>query len=537
MRWWQEAVFYQVYPLSFKDSDGDGFGDLRGIVGKLDYLNDGKGGGLGVDALWISPFWKSPMRDWGYDVASYDEVDPVFGDMEAFRDLVDGAHARGMKVVLDLVVNHTSDRHPWFAEARGSKDDPRHDWYLWAPIKGRKKPNNWVCLFTLKSAWVPNPATGEYYLGTFTPDQPELNWRNPEVKDAVYGIMRKWLDFGVDGYRLDVCTAYVKDAKLRSNPPSHRANPELFQRHVYDRNRPEVAGIFREMRALADSYPGERVLVGEAHGHDPKLAASCALDGEGLHMAFNFDFLHAKWGAGSFRKSAERWYAALGRKNWPNFTLSNHDQSRAAFRYRSDDPEVTDRRCRILAMMLLTLRGTPFVYYGEEIGMTCERIRKEALRDPLGKATWPLAFVGRDPERTPMQWSAKQGGGFTSGHPWLPLNSDWKTRNVAAQEADPQSLLSFWKSAIRFRKARRELVEGTIEFVTAPRGVLLYRRRLRDSELWVALNMSRWAVTVPVNGTKGAVLLETVVSSTAVADSTGNGHFLRLQPWSGAIVG
>jgi alpha-glucosidase len=468
--WWEDAVFYQIYPRSFADSNGDGIGDLAGIARKLDYL-----AALGVDALWISPFFRSPMKDFGYDVAEYCDVDPMFGTLADFDRLVAEARGRHIRIVLDLVVNHSSDEHPWFLEARSSVDSSKHDWYLWVPDTG-KPPNNWKAIFELGTAWHPNPATGERYLGTFTRHQPEFDWRNPELRKAIYDVMRWWFDRGVDGFRLDVATGYVKDAELKSNPFMLNASPNFFQRHIYDRNRPEVHGIFKEMRAVADAA-GERVLIGETHGQDPVLAASCHGEkGDELHMAFNFDFLFRPWGAASFRRSAERWYSLLPEGAWPNFTLSNHDQPRHAFRYRSRDPRVTEGRARAAATMLLTLRGTPFLYYGEEIGMSCERLPRRALRDPLGVNTWPLGFLGRDPERTPMQWDDSANAGFSRGTPWLPVNSDYVSRNVETQSADPASLLSWYISLIALRRSREELRSGSIRFLDLGRDILAYER-------------------------------------------------------------
>jgi alpha-glucosidase len=483
--WWEDAVFYQIYPRSFADSNGDGIGDLVGITGKLDYIS-----GLGVDALWISPFFKSPMKDFGYDVSDYRDVDPMFGTLDDLKKLVDEAKARKIRIVLDLVANHSSDEHPWFVEARASKDSPKHGWYLWVPETGRP-PNNWKAIFELGTAWHKNPATNERYLGTFTKHQPEFDWRNPELRRAFYDIMRYWYDFGIDGFRLDVATAYFKDEKLRSNPFSFKANPDFFQKHIYDRNQEEVHEVFKEMRAVADEA-GERVLIGETHGQDPALAASChGKSGGELSMAFNFQFLYRKWSASEFRASAERWYSLLPEGAWPNFTLSNHDQPRAAWRYRGRSASDTDGRARVAAAMLLTLRGTPFVYYGEEIGMSCEHIPRAALRDPLGISTWPLRTLGRDPARTPMQWDASVNAGFTAGAPWLPVNSDYRSRNAAAQEGDPASLLSWYKALIALRRSRRELREGEIAFLDLASDVLAYERTARAGMgVLVLLNFS-----------------------------------------------
>jgi alpha-glucosidase len=481
--WWEGAVFYQVYPRSFADSNGDGIGDLAGITGKLGYLE-----GLGVDALWISPFFKSPMKDFGYDVSDYRDVDPMFGTLGDLKTLLAEAKTRGMRIILDLVANHSSDEHPWFKEARQSKDSPKHGWYLWAPDTG-KPPNNWKAIFELGTAWHSNPATGERYLGTFTRHQPEFDWRNLELRKAFYDIMRYWYELGVDGFRLDVATGYFKDAELRSNPFSFKANPDFFQRHIFDRNRPEVHEVFKEMRAVADAA-SERVLIGETHGQDPKLAASCHGEaGDELSMAFNFEFLYRPWRAASFRESAERWYSLLPEGAWPNFTLSNHDQPRHAWRYRGRSAEVTDGRARVAAAMLLTLRGTPFLYYGEEIGMSCERIPRARLRDPLGIATWPLRMLGRDPARTPMQWDGGPNAGFSSGQPWLPVNSDYRSRNVALQEADSTSLLSWYKALLALRRSRPALREGSIAFLGLDPDVLAYER-VSGERLLILLNFS-----------------------------------------------
>jgi alpha-glucosidase len=466
--WWRKAVFYQIYPRSFMDSNGDGIGDLPGIQSRLPYLSD-----LGVDALWISPFYKSPMRDFGYDISDYTDVDPIFGNLDDFRSLLSAAHERGIRIVIDLVVNHSSDSHPWFEAARSSKDDPKHAWYLWEDMKGAKPPNNWVSLFEQRSAWYPNERTREWYLATFTRNQPEFDWRNPELRESVYDVARFWLDLGADGFRMDVATAYFKDAELRSNPFSWKIVPDFLQDHLYDRNRPEVHGVFKEFRAIADSY-GDRMLIGETHGLDPALAASCHGErGDELHMAFNFDFLFRRWGAESFRESAARWYALLPAGAWPNFTLSNHDQKRHCFRYRAG--RLTEARARIAAAMLLCLRGTPFLYYGEELGMTCRRLPRSALRDPLGLSTWPLPF-GRDPERTPMQWDGSRNAGFSRAEPWLPVNPDYPDRNVESQREDPASLWNWYRALIAVRGSEPALRDGDLAWLDAPKGVMAWRR-------------------------------------------------------------
>jgi|GEM_PF-22212 len=519
MRWWQTAVFYQIYPRSFQDSNGDGVGDLEGIITRLPYLAAEGDGGLGVDALWISPFYRSPMRDFGYDISDYCDVDPIFGDLEQFKRLIAEAHTLGLRVVIDLVVNHTSDQHPWFLEARSSRDNPKFDWYLRHPGKPRRllgrllqrlprrgpgglparlvprflqrprRPNNWRAIFEQRSAWWWNEPTQDYYLGTFTRNQPELNWRNPEVKEAIWEVVRFWLDLGADGYRLDVINWFIKDDQFRSNPLSLKMDPDMFQKHIYDRNRPETHEICRELRALTDEYLGdeserphaERVLVGEVFTDDTSIAAAYhgSTDDE-LHMAFNFDFIYQPWSARKFYRSIIRWYESIPAHAWPNFTLSNHDQRRHFGRFAKGaaDPEA---RARVAAALLLTLRGTPFLYYGEEIGMDNLKIRRSELRDPLGIRMWPLTGYGRDPERTPMQWDGTAASGFTTAGatPWLPVHPNYIYKNVARQQRDPDSLWCFYRDLLRLRRERPELNSGGIAFLTEGEHDLLIYERCR----------------------------------------------------------
>ena len=504
--WWQRAVFYQIYPRSFQDSNGDGIGDIPGIIRRLDYLNDGRknSASLGVDALWISPFYPSPMTDFGYDISNYTDVDAMFGSLDDFKTLLKEARKRNIKVIIDLVLNHTSDQHPWFLESRSSKDNPKRDWYLWHPgrpprfqwLLGKhrrpRKPNNWLAIFELKGAWWWDKKTRQYYLGTFTRSQPEVNWRNLELREAMYDVMRFWLDLGADGFRLDVVNWFVKDDEFRSNPWSMIMSPDLFQDHIYDRNRPETHDICRRMRALSDEYTTderrkpaeERVLVGEVFTKNAQLAAEFhGYNNDQLHMAFNFDFLYQPWNARAFYQSIMRWYEAIPAGAWPNFTLSNHDQPRHYGRYKK--PLFTEARARVAAAMLLTLKGTPFLYYGEEIGMDNLPIRRSDLQDPFGKKTWPIRKFGRDPERTPMQWDSSPYAGFTEhGHrPWLPIPRDSVRKNVDVQLAEPDSLLNFYRHLIALRKEHPVLQIGEITFlVPGTRNLLAYRRELPQND-------------------------------------------------------
>jgi alpha-glucosidase len=486
--WWKNGVIYQIYLRSFKDSNGDGIGDLRGITGMLDYLNDGTPDSLGIDAVWISPFFRSPMKDFGYDISDYREIDPVFGTMEDFRELLEEAHKRGIRVIIDMVLNHTSNEHPWFQESRKGGDNPKAGWYLWHPGKNGKPPNNWFSQFELKNAWWYDERRKEFYLGTFTRHQPELNWRNPELRTEMYGLVRYWLDMGVDGFRLDVVNWFIKDELFRSNP--HTFKSVDLQEHVYDRNRPETVDICRELRRITDSYD-ERMLVGEVYTDNTALAASYYGSGsDALHMTFNFNFLFQPWKAESLRRSAINWYKSLPEGAWPNFTFSNHDNLRHCYRYRSG--KWTGARARVAAALLMTLRGTPFLYYGEELGMTGGRLKRKDRRDPLSIRTWPLRRFCRDMARTPMQWDDSKNSGFTEGTPWLPVDENYTGVNVKRQTSDSDSLLNFYRKLIWLRKRHKALQDGDITFPEGfPRDVVAYFRRSAGEKILVLLNFTK----------------------------------------------
>ncbi len=486
--WWKKGIIYQIYPRSFMDSNNDGIGEIKGIISKLDYLNVGTENSLGVDVIWISPIYKSPMKDFGYDISDYRSIDPMFGTMEDFKLLLQEAHKRNIKIIMDLVLNHTSNRHPWFVESKKDKDNPKRDWYIWHENNG-KKPSNWVSLFEMRNAWWLDESTNECYLGTFTKYQPEVNWRNPDLKKEMYDMIRYWLDMGVDGFRMDAVNWFIKDDLYRNNPWKISFNPTDVQKHVYDRNRPETHEICRSIRKITDEYE-DRMLVGEIYTDDPEIAVSYQGNGEDeLHMAFNFDFLFGKWDALEFYKKIMDYYNMLPKGGWPNFTLSNHDQPRHYYRYR--DGNYSDSRARVAAALIMTLRGTPFIYYGEEIGMTCGNISKQDMQDPIGKKGWPI-IKGRDGERTPMQWNGAENAGFSGGKPWLPINSDYENKNVQLQNEDNSSLLSYYKSLIWFRKNSKALCIGDIEFVTGnSKDVLVYKRKFENEELMIVLNFSK----------------------------------------------
>lgn len=491
--WWKDGVIYQIYPRSFKDSNGDGIGDLNGITQHLDYLNDGTPKSLGIDAIWISPFFRSPMKDFGYDISDYKNIDPIFGTLDDFKLLIEEAHKRNIRIIIDMVLNHTSDEHPWFQESRQSRDNPKADWYIWHPGKNGKPPNNWFSQFELKNAWWYEPIRGEFYLGTFTRNQPELNWRNPSLRKEMFDLARYWLDMGVDGFRLDVINWFIKDAEFRSNPYTLKSVD--FQKHIYDRNRPETIEICRELRAITDSY-SERMLVGEVYTDDPEIASEYYGNGtDALHMTFNFNFLFQPWSAKRLYKSITDWYKNLPDEAWPNFTFSNHDNLRHYYRYRAG--KWSESRARVAAALLMTLRGTPFIYYGEEIGMTGGILRKGELRDPLSMRTWPLKRFCRDMARTPMQWDGSKNAGFSEGIPWLPVDRNYASNSVKLQNQNENSLLNFYRKLIWMRKLHPAIRSGGIRFLEEYLPDALVCMRTDSSEkILVILNFTRKQLVV-----------------------------------------
>jgi alpha-glucosidase len=477
MAWWQRGIIYQVYPRSFQDSNGDGIGDLAGVARRLQHLVM-----LGVDALWLSPIQPSPMADLGYDVADYCGIDPIFGTMDAFDALVEEAHARGLKLILDFVPNHSSDRHPWFLESRSSRHNPRRDWYIWRdPAPDGRPPNNWLSHFG-GSAWEWDATTGQYYCHSFLKQQPDLNWRNPEVRRAMYGAMRFWLDRGVDGFRVDVIWLLIKDAEFRDNPPNpgwregERSYARLLPLHTADQ--PEVHQVIAEMRAVVDAY-GERVLIGEIYLPIERLVMYYGAGLKGAHLPFNFQLLLTEWNADAIARVIREYEAALPQGAWPNWVLGNHDRPRIASR-------VGAAQARVAAMLLLTLRGTPTIYYGEELGMTDVPIPPDQVQDPAGRNE-PGIGVGRDPMRTPLPWDDSPGRGFTTGTPWLPFGPDHVS--VAAQAADPCSVLNLHCRLIALRRSHAALIAGSLESVAANNDVLSYCRRSGAEQLLILLNM------------------------------------------------
>jgi alpha-glucosidase len=496
--WWQHGIVYQIYPLSFADSDGDGRGDLNGIRQRLDYLV-----WLGVNAIWISPIYPSPMADFGYDVSDYCEVAPQFGTLTDFDRLIEETHRRGLKLILDFVPNHTSDQHAWFRQSRSSRDNPKRNWYIWRdPAPGGGPPNNWLSQFG-GPAWELDPHTGQYYYHAFLDKQPDLNWRNPEVRRAMYDVVRFWLDRGVDGFRIDVLWHLIKDDQFRDNPvnPGYQYGDSEHRKllELYTTDRPEIHEIVAEMRQVFESYD-ERVMIGEIYLPVERLVAYYGLERPGVHLPFNFQLIHAPWNACEIDRMIVEYDRLVPEDEWPNWVLGNHDQHRIASRIGS-------AQARVAAMLLLTLRGTPTLYYGDEIGMEDGHIPPERVQDPNEK-NQPGLGLGRDPERTPMQWDDSPHAGFTTGEPWLPIAENYHRRNVKALSEEPGSILRLYRELIRLRHKRPALNVGAYAAHPCEGSVMVYERTAPAERLLVALNLGHEPAPVQLP-TPGRVLLST----------------------------
>ena len=527
-QWWQNAVFYEIYPRSFADSNNDGVGDLKGITSKLDYLKD-----LGVDAIWISPCFPSPQVDFGYDVSDYENIDPMYGTLADFDVLASEAKKRGIHIILDFVVNHSSDQHPWFLDSKSSRTSAHRDWYIWRDGKGPgEPPNNWVSGFG-GSAWKFDPATNQYYYHYFYAEQPDLNWRNPAVKDAMFDVTRWWYKRGVAGFRLDAVDTLFEDPNLQDNPitrPGQNAFGDPFEKNKYNTKLPEVHDILRGLRKVADEH--DAVLVGETWTAD--VAELNQYYGEGnnelqLPMDFLFTMVN-KLSPAEFRKQIAAVNAASG---WPTFVISNHDIVRSYDRY--GDGQHNDQIAKLMAALYLTLRGTPIMYYGEEIGMkTTPPTSKEDVRDPIGRTGWPKE-KGRDGERTPMQWDSSGNAGFSKGTPWLPVPPTFKTHNVADESKDPDSVLVFYKNVLKLRHTNPALTDGSYTAINeSDANVLSYLRVYKDHGVVVALNMSDapQKVTLELKGNGFAA----AKSLLATGKSGASGGEISLEPF-GVFIG
>jgi alpha-glucosidase len=472
--WWRDAVVYQIYPRSFLDTTGDGVGDLPGIAARLDYLR-----WLGVDAIWASPFFRSPMADFGYDVSDYCDVDPVFGTLGDADRLVAGAHAAGIRLLLDWVPNHTSDRHPWFVESRSSRRSPKRDWYYWRDGRDGETPNNWRAAFG-GPAWTFDELTRQWYLHLFLPEQPDLNWGNPAVVEAMHRVLRFWLDRDVDGFRIDVAHLIGKDPAL-PDQPGELGPIDRVGIHDDPRTHPLLRGI----RRVVDSYPGDRVIVGEVNLHDTSAIRAYYGAGDELHMAFNFLPLSTPWSAGAWRGLIEVVERDLGREAWPTWVLSNHDTSR--HRTRLGGAEAVSRAA---AVLLLTLRGTPFLFQGEELGLEDAVVPAERRVDP----------GGRDGVRAPIPWTGGSAHGWATADPWLPWPPDADVRNAEHERRQPRSILHLYRRLLAARRASPALREGEVTLLDAPDDVLAYRRSTAGDERIVLVNFGQARVEVPLEG-------------------------------------
>jgi alpha-glucosidase len=498
-KWWQAGVIYQIYPRSFQDTDGDGVGDLRGILSRLDYLAE-----LGVDAIWLSPIFPSPMADFGYDVTDFCGVDPLFGTLEDFDRLLAATHDRGLRLLLDFVPNHTSHHHPWFEQSRSSRTSLRRDWYIWRdPARDGGPPNNWLSEFG-GSAWTLDAHTGQYYYHAYLAQQPDLNWRNPDVRAAMLDALRFWLARGVDGFRVDAIHHLFEDPEFRDNPPNPDWRPgmsparRMIRQHTMDQ--PEVHEAVAEMRRVAEGF-GERLMIGEAYLPIDRLMAYYGVDLSGFHLPFNFHLISTSWEAAAIGTLIKQYEAALPQGGWPNWVLGNHDRSRVASRLGL-------QQARVAAMLLLTLRGTPTIYQGEELAMQDVSIAPDQVRDPWEKNV-PGLGLGRDPVRTPIPWASEVHGGFTKGDPWLPVDAV-RTKDVAQQRADSASTLRLYQELLRLRRSEPALSLGSYSTLGITASLLVYERRHKNRRLQIALNMTGASASLPTELSMGKVLLSTL---------------------------
>ncbi len=521
-RWWQDGVVYQIYPRSFQDSNGDGVGDIAGILERIDYLR-----WLGVTAVWISPIYPSPMADFGYDVASYVDIDPLFGSLQDFDLLVRELHARAIRLILDFVPNHTSHRHSWFEESRASRGNGKRSWYVWRdPAADGGPPNNWLSEFG-GPAWTLDPQTEQYYYHAYLPEQPDLNWREPKVEAAMHEVLRFWLDRGVDGFRVDAIHMLLENETFEDNPVNPQWRPGMSPARrllrVNSSDRPETHAFIARMRRVLDDYP-DRVFIGEAYLPIDRLMRYYGESLSGFHLPFNFHLINVPFRARAIAELVREYEAALPRGGWPNWVLGNHDKSRALTRLGGE------LQARLAALLLLTLRGTPTLYNGEEIGMHDVPIPPEHVQDPWERNV-PGLGLGRDPCRTPMQWDASANAGFTRGFPWLPIADDFRICNVTAKMADRSSILWLYRRLLTLRDAEPALSTGAWRQVFVDDDILVFARILGDRCLFVALNCSetRQRVSLPA---PARPLLSTAPDSAVLAPA----RDIELQPFEGIIM-
>jgi alpha-glucosidase len=538
--WWQETTIYQIYPRSFADSNDDGIGDLRGIISKLDYIRD-----LGFETIWISPFFRSPQQDWGYDVSDYYSVAPEYGSSADADDLIDEVHRRGMRILFDLVMNHTSIRHPWFQESRSSRDNPKRDWYIWKDGDGKRPPNNWKAI-PGGPGWHYDEGTGQWYYASFLPFQPDLNFRNPGVKEAMFDVVRYWLDKGVDGFRLDIFHAVYKDAQFRDNPfalvysPTENSTAGFFQKWEHNLHQPETFELAKELRAIADTYSPERLLLGEIFGDDDTVRRYLDKQQDGLKLVFLWELLKLKPNVRFFRDVIRRYERQYPPPYTPVYVFGNHDQKRVISRIGNDT-----RQAKLLALFQFTVRGVPVTYYGEEIGMVEEQFPAKTAKDPVGRQyAWVPGFllhlldlyVNRDGCRTPMQWTDGPNAGFCAPGvtPWLPAHENHETVNVESELADEGSLLNVYRQLLRLRRDSAALRAGAIQLVDeqgSGESLLVYRRASDGEEILVVINFGKAPATFQ-NPTEC-----TQVLFTTGLDEPPDPESVSLPPCSGVILG
>jgi alpha-glucosidase len=519
--WWKHGVIYQVYPRSFQDTNGDGVGDLQGVIDRLDYLV-----ALGVDALWLCPVYRSPMRDFGYDVADHVSIDPLFGDLETFDRLVRAVHQRGLRLILDYIPNHCSDRHLWFYESRSNRTNPRRDFFIWRdPAPDGGPPNNWRSEFG-GPAWTLDKLTGQYYYHAFLPSQPDFNWRNPHVQEALLIVLSFWLNRGVDGFRVDAIHHLFEAEDLADNPPNPAWRPgrppaeALLRTQTVDR--PEVHDAVAAMRRVTDRYEGDRVLIGEAYLPIERLMAYYGGALDGFHLPFNFHLMETPWTPKAIAALVEAYERQLPPGGWPNWVLGNHDRSRLASR-------IGPGQVKVAALLLMTLRGTPTIYQGEELGLADVPIPPDRVRDPW-ELNVPGLGLGRDPVRAPMPWSAADHAGFSTGEPWLPLSPDWREINAARQGDDPASVLSFYRRLLALRRRSPALTHGSYRTVAATEGVLAYERADAGERLLVVLNLT--SAEQAFEAPPGEILLDSARAGVSVF----GGGALSLRSGQGLIL-
>ncbi|MFQ5584075.1 MAG: alpha-amylase family glycosyl hydrolase [Calditrichia bacterium] len=509
--WAHKVVVYQIYPRSFRDTDNNGIGDLEGIIEKLDYLNDGTEDSLGVGAIWLSSIYKSPMIDFGYDVSDYYDIDPIFGDMKTFDKLIKEAHRRGIKVIMDFVPNHTSSQHPWFIESRSSKDNPKRNWYIWKdPVRqladsSKIPPTNLLSFFG-GPAWTYDKKTGQYYHHSFLPEQPDLNWRNPEVKNEMIKVLKFWMAKGVDGFRIDSIYHLVEDDEYRDDPPNPNYVPgkddpynELL--HLYSQGRPETLSSLNSFCEVLDEYHG-KFMVTESELNLPEMVKFYKTCANKPYAPFNFNLMSLPWDANAYKKFIDDFENSITPGSSPNYVMGNHDRPRLTSRLGRE-------RARLAAMLLLTLRGIPFIYYGDELGIKDVKIPLDEIKDPWEKRV-PGFNLGRDPERTPMQWNNEKYAGFSDVKPWLPIDIERKQHNVENESEDPQSVLNLYRQLIHYRNGSKALLEGKYNSVELGQKDIFAFTRTDGEKILVILNFAANTKEVQVPGIKKG---ETVMST------------------------